>query len=135
MCLLLFIPNTAKLIAPEIDFSKVKQWDRNLLEQMIYQESENEGFNNPVLLIKLAEKESNFLKYPKIVDTNGKLSIGLYHFQETTFDNFCVKKYKLEDSIEDPVIQTRCAIRLIQDNYLMKMWYLSTLKIQREIPL
>lgn len=106
-------------------------WNKDTLEQMIYTVSEQEGFDNPQLLIDLARHESVFLEYPKILDNNNRYSIGLYHFQEHTFNDWCVKKYQLPDKIENPVIQTKCAIRIIQDNQFEKLWVNSSKKISK----
>jgi len=136
VCLLLFISlpvNGSKLTAPIVDFNNLTNWDRNTIERMIYAVSQEEGYNNPQILVALARHESVFLKYPKVLDTNNKYSYGLYHFQKITFDNFCVKKYQLPDDIMNPVIQTRCAIRAMKDGYFQKLWYNSYKKIYKEL--
>jgi hypothetical protein len=136
VCLLLFVSlptNGAKLTAPIMDFNNLTNWDRDTIERMIYAVSQDEGYDNPQILVALARHESVFLKYPKVLDTNNKYSYGLYHFQKTTFDNFCVKKYQLFDDIMNPVIQTRCSIRAIKDGYFQKLWYNSYRKISKEL--
>lgn len=116
-----------------MDFNNLTNWDRDTIERMIYAVSQDEGYDNPQILVALARHESVFLKYPKVLDTNNKYSYGLYHFQKTTFDNFCVKKYQLFDDIMNPVIQTRCSIRAIKDGYFQKLWYNSYRKISKEL--
>jgi len=134
VCLLLFVSlptNGAKLTAPIVDFNNLTNWDRDTIERMIYAVSQDEGYDNPQILIALARHESVFLKYPKVLDTNNKYSYGLYHFQKATFDDYCVKKYQLPDDIMNPVIQTRCVIKSINDGYFKKLWYNSYWKISK----
>jgi len=132
MCLcLLIIPNQGKLIAPKIDFNEIVDWNQATLERMIYIISEEEDFNKPALLISLARHESIFLKVPKILDTNNKWSLGLYHWQRDSFDDYCIDKYNLPDDIMGPVIQTRCSIRAIKDGYFETLWVNSSRKIKK----
>ncbi|MDD5220840.1 MAG: hypothetical protein PHV11_09755 [Candidatus Bipolaricaulis sp.] len=127
----MIIPNQGKLIAPRINFDEIVEWNQTTLEQMIYAISKEEGFDNPKLLIALARHESIFLKVPKILDTNGKWSLGLYHWQRNSFDDYCIEKYNLSDDIMNPVIQTRCSIRAIKDGHLKDLWHNSAKKIAK----
>ena len=114
-----------------MDFNNLTNWDRDTIERMIYAVSQDEGYDNPQILVALARHESVFLKYPKVLDTNNKYSYGLYHFQKATFDDYCVKRYQLSDDIMNPVIQTRCAIRIINNGYFQQLWYNSYRKISK----
>ena len=139
MCLLsLIIPNQTKLIAPKIDLNKIDlnrvvNWNQETLEQMIYIISKKEEFDNPKLLIALARHESIFLEVSKKLDTNNKYSYGLYHWQEGSFNDYCIRKYDLLDDIMDPIVQTRCSIRAIKDGYFEKLWVNSSKKINKEL--
>ena len=90
----------------------LREWTRENLTDMIYSVSRAEGWAYPELIIGLAQYESIWLTVPRILDTNQKYSTGLYHFQDATFQSYCVKKFHLDDDIMDPVVQTKCAIRM-----------------------
>jgi len=69
-----------------------------------------------VLMDCLAHYESN--NNPEAVnpcDVDGRPKYGLLQFGEITFQENCVEKYGLPDSIMNEVIQRECADRLIED--------------------
>lgn len=121
---LIFIPVlifTGEIIS-EIDKYPTQSWDNfeigltedNILlarSPILYEE------NNKIdLIIKdLIECESN--GNPKAIGDNGQ-SFSILQFQKLTFDNFCIKKYKLADNINqiwDVEIQKECARKMLQD--------------------
>ena len=44
--------------------------------------------------------------------------IGILQFRPRTFQEFCVKRYGLQDDIHDSDIQQMCADKMIRDGYL-----------------
>lgn len=108
-----------------------KVWTQDSLTDMIYSVSRAYKWPYPELIIGLAQHESVWLKYPYIIDINDKPSRGLYHFQESTFDEFCVHKFGLKDDIDDPEVQTICAIKMGRLNLIHKRWVLSYQKITK----
>lgn len=70
------------------------------------------------LVESIAWSESRF-------DTNAKNSSstasGPFQMLNSTFENFCIKKYGLASSVEEKnsyTTQTLCAVRMIKDGYL-----------------
>lgn len=63
------------------------------------------------LLKELAKIESVNGKYRKILDTNNKYSLGLYHFQASTVVDMYKRYYKTKITIED-------GVRIAQDDEL-----------------
>jgi len=60
-------------------------WNEQTLNQAIEIIADEEGFEDIYLLKQLARIESQYLKHPEILDVNGWMSRGLYHFQTATF--------------------------------------------------
>jgi len=110
------------------------------LNRMIEDIAEQEDFSNVYLLKQLAWHESRYLKYPEIVDTNGWMSRGLYHFQTSTFIEQA-SKYGLipEDTtteqgiilVQDVELQIRTVCRMGNDDMrlIRNKWWNSWNKI------
>ena len=60
-------------------------WNEQTLNQAIEIIADEEGFEDIYLLKQLARIESQYLKHPEILDVNGWMSRGLFHFQTSTF--------------------------------------------------
>ena len=101
---------------------------REIIDE-IYIVCKRMDFGDSDLLVSLARHESVFLKYPKILDSNNKYSMGLYHYQRATFDYLCVGKYKLPDDIMSIKVQTECSIDAIRDGLANQLWTNSMRKI------
>lgn len=102
-----------------------------LIIDRIYNISSELQYGKPKFLIALARHESVFLKYPQIIDSNGKFSIGLFHFQQASFDRYCWKKYFIGNDIMDIDTQIKCVIKMDRENknLIAKNWVLSYKKI------
>ena len=74
------------------------------------------------MALKIAEAESGFepnAKNPK------STASGVFQFLDSTFNNYCIKKYKLTDTMEDknhPAIQVNCAIYMLSEPNGYKHW-------------
>ena len=113
------------------------------LNQMIEKIADEEHFENVSLLKQLARIESQYLKYPEIVDVNGWMSRGLFHFQTATFIeqaskyNLIPKDTTTEQGIilvQDVELQIRTICRMGNDdmNFIRKHWRTSWRKIYCE---
>lgn len=105
------------------------QDNKVLIEQRIYAISYEQQYGKPEFLVKLAGHESVFLKYPKILDSNDKYSMGLFHFQQSSFDRFCWHKYFIGNDIYDIDTQIKCVIKMDRDGLVPSNWVLSYKKI------
>lgn len=105
------------------------QDNKVLIEQRIYAISYEQQYGKPEFLMKLAMWESRFLKYPKIFDSNAKYSMGLFHFQQGTFDQFCWHKYFIGNDIYDIDTQIKCVIKMDRDGLVPVHWVLSYKRI------
>jgi len=54
-------------------------------------------------------------------DVDGRPKYGLLQFDSGTFDDYCVKKYKLENDLWNPEVQKECC-QLMIDNGLAYHW-------------
>ena len=110
------------------------------LNRMIEIIADEEGFENVYLLKQLAWHESRYMKYPEIVDVNGWMSRGLFHFQTATFIeqaskfNLIPKDTTTEQGIilvQDVELQIRTICRMGNDDMrtVRNKWYNSWNKI------
>ena len=110
------------------------------LNRMIEIITAEEGFDNVYLLKELAYHESRYMKYPEIVDVNGWMSRGLFHFQTATFIeqaskfNLIPKDTTTEQGIilvQDVELQIRTICRMGNDDMrtVRNKWYNSWNKI------
>lgn len=76
------------------------------------------------VLIPLANCESTFRDIC-IIDTNGKLSCGMFQFQKTTFERYC-PDLKWHDSVKSDAM---CADRMIVKGLLKENWKTCSKKI------
>jgi len=115
-------------------------WNKDNLNLLIEKISKEEHFEDTYLLKRLVELESQYLKYPKIVDTNGYYSYSILHFQLYTFleqaEKFGVipEDTTLEDGrilIMNPELQLRTICRMGNDDMrtVRNKWYNSWNKI------
>ena len=65
--------------------TKEIEWTEENLNLLIEKIAKEENFEDTYLLKRLVEIESQYLKYPKIIDTNGYFSYSILHFQLYTF--------------------------------------------------
>lgn len=113
------------------DWNSVKDWNPQLITMMQNDMCDEYGWKDKALIHELSKHESINLKVPYLIDTNNKPSIGLYHFQEGTFERYCVNNFGLKDDINNPVVQTICVIKMGQRNLIHTNWVLSYKKIMR----
>jgi hypothetical protein len=104
-------------------------WNQSNIESMIRTVCSAYEWNDPDLLISLAKIESINLTKPFIIDTNGLPSRGLYHFQESAWNQYCVDQFHLQDDIENPTVQTICVIKMGKLNLIHVKWVNSYKKI------
>ncbi len=104
-----------------------KPWQ---IKEAIIQSSENK--EQAEIIIRLADCESGFRDIC-IVDTNGKLSCGIFQFQEDTLKYFCPDLEWGKGKIKDSII---CAIRVIREDYkvMKKNWVICSKKIFKKHP-
>lgn len=103
---------TATISAPEpvvVELDLTKPED---VEIYIANEAVKKQFS-PVLAVAIADAESDF--YPNAVNPSGDAS-GVYQFLNSTFRDYCIKQYKLTDTMEqknDVRIQVECALTIM----------------------
>ena len=137
------ITSLLETVNDNFDITSDIDWNESSLKETIKYIANEEQFGNVQLLERLAYHESRFLLYPKIMDTNGYYSYGLFHFQLNTFLEQA-KKYDVipqETTLDEgrhlimnPILQLRTICRMGNDNILniKKHWQLSWDKIHRE---
>jgi len=118
----------------------ISEWTQDSLNIAIETIANEEQFEDIDLLKQLAYHESRYLLYPKIIDTNGYYSYGLFHFQLYTFMEQA-KLYKVipqETTLEggrilimNPKLQIKTICRMGNDNInnIRNHWRLSWWKI------
>ena len=90
-CLIIFVAGIAMRSKPNETLpvttttTTIQEWNKESLDILIEKVAEEENFEDTYLLKRLVEIESQYLKYPKIVDTNGYFSYSILHFQLYTF--------------------------------------------------
>ena len=115
-------------------------WNEQTLNQAIEIIADEEGFEDIYLLKQLARIESQYLKHPEILDVNGWMSRGLFHFQTATFIeqaskfNLIPKDTTTEQGIilvQDVELQIRTICRMGNDDMrtVRNKWYNSWNKI------
>lgn len=105
------------------------QDSKALIIDRIYAISYEQQYGKPEFLVKLARHESVFLQYPKILDSNNQYSMGLFHFQQASFDRFCWHKYFIGNDIYDIDTQIECVIKMDRDGLVPSNWVNSYRKI------
>ena len=106
-------------------------WNEQTLNQAIEIIADEEGFEDIYLLKQLARIESQYLKHPEILDVNGWMSRGLYHFQTATFIEQA-SKFELipEDTtteqgiilVQNVELQIRTICRMDRKTIRQKWW-------------
>ena len=77
------------------------------------------------MTLAIVRAESNFKKDAK--NPIGTAS-GLFQFLDSTFKNYCIKKYRMTDTMKDknhPFIQTNCAIEMLREKNGWQHWLAS----------
>lgn len=123
------IPVTAAVIEEEVVISVNTPQE---IEKYIEVEALKKGLN-PVKAQSIAWAESRFIKDAK----NGhSTASGIFQFLNGTFSDYCIKKYKLTDSMankNDPKIQTECALRMLKAGG-ESHWYASRANWHKYVP-
>lgn len=99
--------NQPPLVPAEKDFTSNLKWAISFYSQQY-------GFD-ATILTPLAECESTFRDIC-IIDTNGKLSCGMFQFQKTTMEQYC-PDLKWHHSIKEDIM---CAGRMIKSVSVLK---------------
>lgn len=94
------------------------------IKEAIVFTAKNKGINQHIFSA-LADCESSYRNIC-IIDTNGKLSCGIYQFQKDTFNSAC-PDLKWNNSIREDII---CAARLVSSGAMKDHWKICTDKIQ-----
>ncbi len=111
------VQNPLPIVPAEKDFT-------SNLKQAISFYSQQYGFDTTILT-PLASCESTFRDIC-IIDTNGKLSCGMFQFQKATMEKYC-PDLKWHHSIKEDII---CAGRMVKDvNVLKANWFTCSRKI------
>lgn len=116
------------------------EWNEENLNNLIEQVAREENFEDIFLLKELAEIESQYLKYPEIVEHTGWYSRGLLHFRTSTLieqgEKYGVipKGTTIKEGLVltyNPELQLRIICRMGNDNreFIRQHWWNSWNKI------
>lgn len=95
----------------------LQEWEfRRVLNMVIASDDNYIGLTE--IVYDLAKCESGFNEKRCIIDTNNKLSCGLFQYQKTTWEHFCEGKYE-EMTMKK---QIECATKMLSKG-LWKHWY------------
>jgi len=72
---------------------------------------------NPLIDCLIREESSGDPNAYNPKDVDGRPKYGLLQFDSGTFDDYCVKKYKLENDLWNPDIQIECCENMLRDGY------------------
>lgn len=111
------------------NLSNSKVLTRKYIISEIYRISEEQQYGRAWFLIELAQHESDYLRVPKLLDSNNKYSMGLFHFQQATFDHYCWREYFIGNDIANIDTQIECAIKMDRDGLVPTAWFNSYRKI------
>lgn len=116
------------------------EWNEENLNILIEQISKEENFEDVFLLKELARIESQYLKYPEILERNGWWSRGLMHFRTSTFLEQGIKYGVIQEGTTteealiltyNPELQIRIVCRMGKENirFIRQHWVNSYNKI------